>query len=248
MGGLARPARALRLARLTPPRWIAGPGALAAHAPDMQALEVGVAWLVRLDAPDALAALARVRPTPADLADAARWRDPARGAARLARRRLLRALAADALGCATDAVEVVREPGGRPRLAAPRPLCAAVARSGGWAALALAARPIGADVEAQLAPGDHLPLDQIAATDAAWVRTAPPGPERRQRFLQAWTAREAYLKALGAGLGGAPREAVRLVAGGLHAVGEAGAAPVSYREGLKAPGTAGVLAAVVALG
>ena len=137
---------------------------------------------------------------------------------------------------------MVREPGGRPRVAAPRPLYAAVGRSGAWAALAVAARSVGTDVEARFAPGDLPPLDQIAATDAAWAAAAPTGPERELRFLRAWTAREAYLKAVGAGLGGAAREAVRLGPGGRRAMGEAGAAPLSF---LEAPG---VLAAAVALG
>lgn len=224
MGGLARPPRPRRPARLTQVRWIArledapaGGGA------------TPTIWLVRPDGPEAQAALRTVRPAACDLADAAAWRDPARGAERLARRLLLRALAAAVLGAGVDAVEVAREEGGRPHVAAPRPLHASVARRDGWAALAVCARPVGVDLEAA-EPVAPLPLDGLDAAARRWIEAEAGAAGRARRFAQAWTAREAYLKAGGAGLAGSGALETRPLQGGVEVRGPEGAALAQMRR------------------
>ena len=166
-------------------------------------------WLVRPDSPAAADALRTVRPRCEDLADAARWRDPLRGAERLARRLLLRTLAAAVLEVRADAVEVARDTGGRPHVAAPRPLHASVARRDGWAALAVCTQPVGVDLEAA-APAAPLPVDLLGAGERAQVEAGADGADRARRFARVWTAREAYLKATGAGLLAADGLAARL--------------------------------------
>ncbi len=199
MGGLARPSRPRRAARLI--RWV--------DAADAGPLAPGEArvWLVEPAGAIAAEALRRVRPTAADLADAALHAGEARGAERLRRRLLLRVLAADVLGVAPDGVEAAREPGGRPLIRAPRPLHAAVARRDGWAALAIAASPVGVDLEAPTSPA---PLDLLPAAERAAARAASPD-ETALRFARLWAAREACLKATGAGLEGAHAISARLL-------------------------------------
>ncbi len=130
-------------------------------------------WVLAAAGPAAERALGEVRPTRADLADAARAREEG-GWGRLRRRLLLRVLAARALALAPDLVRIERDAGGRP-VFPDLDLHAAVSGASGHAALALATRPIGVDIEA------------TSAADA-------DDPD-----LRLWTAREAYAKALGVG-------------------------------------------------
>lgn len=199
MGGLARAPGPRRAARLI--RWVD-----ALKAGPLASGEARV-WLVEPAGAIAAEALRRVRPTAADHADAALHAGEARGAERLRRRLLLRVLAAAALGVAPDAVEAAREPGGRPAIRAPRPLHAAVARRDGWAALAIAASPVGVDLERPISPA---PLDLLPEAERAQARAASPD-ETANRFARLWAAREACLKATGAGLDGAPAISARLL-------------------------------------
>ena len=61
---------------------------------------------------------------------------------------------------------------------------------------------IGVDVERRSIP-DHLEIARhwFAAEEIVWLETLPVG-ERERRFLECWTRKEAYLKALGVGLYG----------------------------------------------
>lgn len=189
-----------------------------------------VVWLVRPDSAAAASALRAVRPRAEDLADAARWRDPDRGAERLTRRLLLRALAAAVLDAGADAVVVAREAGGRPRVTAPRPLHASVARREGWAALALCTRPVGVDLEAA-EPASPLPLVLLGAAERAQVEAGTDPAEQARRFARAWAAREAYLKASGAGLATLARISVALSpAGGAEVDGPQGRVAAHMRS------------------
>lgn len=84
------------------------------------------------------------------------------------------------------------------------PICFNLSHSGDFAACAVHERPVGVDIEV---------LREIPARTARRVCTAREldslyegGAFDSARFLQVWTAKEAYLKYLGCGLRKAPRE------------------------------------------
>jgi 4'-phosphopantetheinyl transferase len=121
----------------------------------------------------------------------------------------LRARLGAALGIAAARVEISREcehcghpDHGRPRLSG-NEVAFSVSHSGDRGVLALApgVSRIGVDLE-RVRPRPF--LDRLAArtltpeTFAAW-RAAPPA-QQLERFLRAWTMKEAYLKATGVGI------------------------------------------------
>jgi phosphopantetheinyl transferase len=148
------------------------------HIPDSAPGRV-IIWIFRRNGAVANRMLACVRPTRADLADAALARQEA-GAPRLQRRLLLRALAARVLDRHVDDIEVARSRGGGLLL----PGCAlhaSVSGSGAYAAIALGAQPVGVDIEV---------LEAGAQAEG----------------MRQWTALEACLKRSGTGFGiGAPQ-------------------------------------------
>ncbi len=147
--------------------------------PDLEevaGLEVAWAWPVRLDSPEAARILAGSPARACDLADAALLRQPEAGARRLLRRRLLRALVAQALGRAVDEVRIGRSADGAPET---DDAFVSIAARGDWALLAVGPVPLGVDLEI---PGDEPPPDFAGCVEAPWA---------------AWVAREAYAKAAG---------------------------------------------------
>jgi 4'-phosphopantetheinyl transferase len=93
---------------------------------------------------------------------------------------------------------------GKPRLAgtaAARGLCFNVAHSDSMALYAIADREIGVDVEhiRPVAEAEQVALRFFAPRERSCYQSLPP--ERRlEAFFNCWTRKEAYLKALGAGL------------------------------------------------
>jgi 4'-phosphopantetheinyl transferase len=146
-------------------------------------------------------------PNAADLADAGR-----RGGETLRlylrRRALLRVLVAQRLGLAADAVVVGYDARGAPvlrqrrlprtrnRPQAPR-LFVSLSARGGLAAFALAEGPVGIDLEPLADPG---PLAAALTLAEGAALAAAPEEVRPVMALRYWTAKEAYLKALGMGL------------------------------------------------
>ena len=151
-----------------------------------------IAWLEDLDAPpapaDAWVLTARgpdpgvaARPAFEDLSDAAVVPSSDGGAARLLRRRMLRALAARVLSVPAEAIAFERRDGVT-RITAPRPMCASAAGRGVWQAVALSAHPVGVDLELTANSGEAARL---------WPALAP------RKALEQWTAAEAWAKASG---------------------------------------------------
>lgn len=102
-----------------------------------------------------------------------------------------------------------REAGeGRPTLPDLPGLMHSLAHAGAWVACALHRGPVGVDLEppAEVRPG-MAEAFMSPAELRGWL--ALPGGDRPDRFLDLWTLKEAYLKALGTGFGRAP-EAVTL--------------------------------------
>ena len=121
----------------------------------------------------------------------------------LARRALSRAAAE----VPPEAWQFRRGPHGKPEIAAPAAhssLRFNLSHTEGLVACAvLRDLDVGVDVEAGARLGDPLRLAErfFAAAETAWLRALPP-EERRARFLDLWSLKEAVLKALGIGLAG----------------------------------------------
>lgn len=90
-------------------------------------------------------------------------------------------------------------PYGKPQLAGPGAPQFNLSHAGRWIVCALARGPVGIDVE-QLRPIDLRLAERYFHRDeyAALLASAPG--ERLARFFRLWTAKEAYVKALGLGL------------------------------------------------
>ncbi|WPT15211.1 Putative 4'-phosphopantetheinyl transferase [Picochlorum sp. SENEW3] len=65
---------------------------------------------------------------------------------------------------------------------------------------------IGIDVEAQARETREMKLAQkyFSQDELAVLQDIPPGPERRSMFVRIWTLKEAYVKAIGRGIGAHP--------------------------------------------
>jgi 4'-phosphopantetheinyl transferase len=115
---------------------------------------------------------------------------------------LLRHILAGYAGLAPSEMRVERAPEGKPRLLHPRDLRFNLSHSEGIGVVAVAlAREVGIDIEA-VRPLDDLE-SLVGTCFSAVERTqfaALPEPSRLLAFFEAWTRKEAFLKALGEGL------------------------------------------------
>jgi 4'-phosphopantetheinyl transferase len=117
---------------------------------------------------------------------------------------LLRTLAASTCGGEPGEWTLVADEDPRPRLTSPgrTPLWASLSHSGDLLAAAVAAQPLGLDLE-QPKPGRNLAgLSRfvLSAAEAEQVAAAPTEAEQRRRFYLFWTLKEAWAKRSGAGL------------------------------------------------
>ena len=179
---------------------------------DLLRAEFGAARIFAgsLDDP-ALAGWTDLAAMPRDLAERARSAAPARF---LERRAVARHLVAEALGMAADAVAIGHGARGAPEIVAPAgPLISLSARDDLFA-IAVAPAPVGIDLEPLAFDPGAIPWNVLHSEEAALLRGLPE-EARAETFLRLWTAKEAALKALGAGLADAPElMRVRLLAGG----------------------------------
>ena len=154
----------------------------------------------------ALAALIAMPTTSHDIADE---RQPLAGRRDhfRARRAMTRHLAARWLGHAPESVVIAHDATGAPRVLPPDDRAfVSVAARGPIAAIAVAATPVGVDLEPVEPPREPvwsvLHPDERAAIARAW-RAGSDDP-----FRDAWIAKEAWLKALGTGLRRDPSEII----------------------------------------
>ena len=161
------------------------------HDPDETATALPVAWLI------------------------ASGRSPANLTERSALRRgIAHELIARQFSLPPEAVTIEHDEAGRPVLARPAGtgLHLSLSTRSGLVAVALAHRPVGVDVEridCSAAP----PLGSLHPNERAAL-AALPESARPLAFAQIWTAKEAYVKALGTGFVRAPESfAVTLLAG-----------------------------------
>lgn len=173
-----------------------------------------------------------LEPTALDAAEALR-RPAALGAAFLGRRLLLRRFVAALTGCPAAAV-MVSSGAGRPCLAPPlQGFSVSTASREGWVALALAGSPVGVDVE-RIGLAQEPAWNVLSPAEQAELRRRPMG-DQWPAFLTLWTAKEAYLKAVGLGLSREPRTIEVTVRGSSLAI----------REGDRPAGTAAAAWAVM---
>ncbi len=163
-------------------------------------------------------------PTPRDLQEAPS-RDPLRGAF-LRRRALSRCAVAARLGVAPQSVEIGHAGSGAPMVLAPS--CAlkiSVSGRADFCSVAMAEAPIGVDIE---------PLRDV---EPPWNMLHPTerdalagltGAARIEAFLRLWTAKEAYLKALGLGFA---REPARTAIGSDFSIFDEDCAPTVAARG-----------------
>jgi 4'-phosphopantetheinyl transferase len=135
-----------------------------------------------------------------------RWED---AVSSLLARSLMVELAVAGLGCAPADVRLEREASGRPFVAAPsvRELDVNASHGGVWVAAAASAGRIGVDVEPERPISAGL-VERCLSTQERAHLEGLPREQVLACFFQLWTIKEAYLKAIGAGLSVDPRSIV----------------------------------------
>lgn len=120
------------------------------------------------------------------------------------RRETGRRLIAQQFNLQHDEVEIAHDERGKPMLRHPAGtgLHLSLATREGLVAVALAHDPVGIDVE-RIDPGIELPLASLHPRESEAL-LALPVPARPLAFAQLWSAKEAYVKALGLGFAQAP--------------------------------------------
>jgi 4'-phosphopantetheinyl transferase len=138
---------------------------------------------------------------------AARFRFEAdRGRFVLARCAIRLALARALGGLAPQAVPLRVGPHGKPELASEDRLAFSLSHAGDYIALALARdrRHVGIDIDQhQAANVERIAQDHFCPRELQWLREGGSA-DVQARFYRIWTLKEAYLKASGIGLAGAP--------------------------------------------
>ncbi len=143
----------------------------------------------------AIAPLLAVAPDAGDLADA-NYPGASERSYFLQRRAALRSLAALCAGVAPDRIAISYDQDGAPRVAGAN-LFVSVSSRGARAALAVASAPVGVDLE----PFDERTpvIEDVLCKGERAALARLSGADQARAFLRVWTAKEAYLKALGRG-------------------------------------------------
>lgn len=122
----------------------------------------------------------------------------------LARRAALRSFVARAVGCLPDTVEIAYNAAGAPQVIAPAPRFVSVSGRGPAAVLAVSSLPVGVDFEPTGDIAEPV-ADVLHPVERAMLASLDKAGQS-QRFLQIWTAKEAYVKALGIGFNRDPAD------------------------------------------
>jgi 4'-phosphopantetheinyl transferase len=151
--------------------------------------------LVALDLPDAAVIRLEAMLSGDEHARAGRFRHPADRRRFVVRRARLRQLLGAVVDRPPEEVMLATDARGKPHLAEEPAVQFSCSHSGELAALAVATRPVGIDVERFAEDTD---IAGVAASFTARERAAIGAA--RERFFACWTCKEAYAKATGYGL------------------------------------------------
>lgn len=183
----------------------------AAHVGELRHHEVH-AWIIDLDEPADWPGCSRSLLDDAESARTASYLSPRDGARFAVSRTFLRCILGRYLGADPAALSFRTAPGGRPVLAGQQSfrglpgsrLQFSLSRSAGLAFLAVSAGPVGADVEAIAAREGlaELAAARFGPGEAACIAGGGCAGSPLNSFYRHWTAREAWLKAVGVGLAG----------------------------------------------
>lgn len=115
------------------------------------------------------------------------------------RRQVARRILARQLGVPEAEIDITHDARGRPGLAGPKAggLQLSLATRAGVVAVALAEQPVGVDVE-RVEDAAEPPLASLHPRERRLLQALPPR-QRPLAFAQLWSAKEAYVKALGTG-------------------------------------------------
>lgn len=179
------------MAKLITVEWLGAP-----DVASLQAARGAFARVLVCDLRDpALAPLASRMPNADDLADAS-YPGASERSYFLRRRAVLRSFAALCAGVDAGALRVSYDQHGAPRVSG-ADVFVSVSNRGAHAALAVASSPVGVDLE----PFDEAApiIEDVLCKAERTALSKRAGPDRALAFLRIWTAKEAYLKALGRG-------------------------------------------------
>lgn len=159
-------------------------------------------WRGSTDVEDAGAAAVRL--SPVERERAGRMAIPLVRARFIGARAFMRAVLASYLGVPAPLVPLAVDGRGKPFLENVTGLHFNLSHTGALAALAVAAAPVGIDIEVVRADVDDegISARYFSASENAALRSLP-APERRHAFFVCWSRKEAYLKARGVGFGAA---------------------------------------------
>ena len=181
----------------------AGPRLVTGDAGDAGNLTLDL-WLWPLAVDGARHAVLQGHLSPEERARAARFRLPEAGAAFVVGRGRMREVLAGYTGRAPAEVPLAQDRYGKPYLdegAAGRGPSFNLSHAGGWAALVVGPHglPLGLDIEPHRSVSETLPERWLSPAERSEL-AALPADQRIAGFFNAWTRKEALLKALGAGL------------------------------------------------
>jgi 4'-phosphopantetheinyl transferase len=147
------------------------------------------------------------------------------------RRGMAARILARQLGLPQEAIAIGHDARGRPLVEHPHgsALHLSLATRAGVVAVALAHRPVGVDVEA-VEDAAALPLGVLHPKEISWLSGQPPS-QRPLAFARLWSAKEAYVKALGTGFARPPES---------FAVALSPEGRITVRDGARAVAASGV--------
>ena len=125
--------------------------------------------------------------------EADRWRS-------VAAWELLRRMLAEK-GVSAEALPVSEDEFGKPTFEAALGIHFNLSHGGERVMAAVSDRPVGCDVERIVPFDEGVARECLTDRELTWVKRAQPGSDRDRAFIRLWVRKEAYVKAVGKGLG-----------------------------------------------